>query len=238
MILVGFESEWIRPSTLHIIQDILAKHPFDFFMGSLHHTHTHPIDYDRATYEKAREAAGGSDERLFQDYFDAQYEMLQALRPPVVGHFDLIRLLSDHRDLAFPGMEGVWERINRNLDFIASYGGILELNASGLRKGLAEPYPCLPICQVRHTASPRGPANLTQRFLRVGGRFAMSDDSHDVGQIGTNYARLLEYISKVGIEEVYYADKDAAPRDGRFNAGFSRIAVEELVELPFWHKVR
>lgn len=222
-ILVGFESEWIRPSTLQIVQDIFAKFPFDFFVGSVHHTHTHPIDYDRATYEKAREAAGGSDERLFEDYFDAQHEMLQALRPPVVGHFDLIRLLSDHRDLAFPSMEGVWQRIDRNLDFIASYGGILELNASGLRKGLAEPYPCLPICQ---------------RFLRVGGRFAMSDDSHDVGQIGTNYARMLEYMSKAGINEVYCANKDAAPKDGRFKAGFSRIAVEDLVRLPFWNKVR
>lgn len=79
--------------------------------------------------------------------------MLQVLRPPIVGHFDLIRLLSDHRDLEFKAMEGVWERIERNLEFVASYGGILELNSSGLRKGLAEPYPCLPICQARHTAS-------------------------------------------------------------------------------------
>lgn len=118
-------------------------------MGSLHHTHTIPIDFDRATYEKARDVAGGTDERLFEDYFDSQYEMLQALRPPLVGHFDLIRLLSDHRDAEFKDMQGVWERIQRNLEYIASYGGILELNSSGLRKGLAEPYPCLLICQVR-----------------------------------------------------------------------------------------
>jgi histidinol-phosphatase (PHP family) len=152
-ILIGFESEWIRASTLHAIQNILAKSPFDFFMGSIHHTHTYPIDYDRALYDKAREAAGGTDERLFEDYFDSQYEMLQALQPPIVGHFDLIRLLSDHRDSEFKDMKGVWERIERNLKFAASYGGILELNASGLRKGLAAPYPCLPICQVCHTAS-------------------------------------------------------------------------------------
>jgi histidinol-phosphatase (PHP family) len=51
-------------------------------------------------------------------------------------------------------MIGVWKRIERNLEHIASYGGRLELNSSGLRKGLAEPYPCLPICQVCHTAPP------------------------------------------------------------------------------------
>jgi histidinol-phosphatase (PHP family) len=153
-LLIGFESEWIRPSTLQLIQGILNKYSFDFFMGSIHHTHTFPIDYDRATYEKAREQAGGTDEKLFEDYFDSQFELLKALRPPVVGHFDLIRLLSDHRDADFKDMTHVWDKIHRNLEYVASYGGRLELNASGLRKGLAEPYPCLPICQVRHTAYP------------------------------------------------------------------------------------
>jgi histidinol-phosphatase (PHP family) len=135
-ILIGFESEYIRPSTLQLIRGILDKYTFDFFMGSIHHTHTIPIDYDRVMYEQARDKAGGTDERLFEDYFDSQLEMLQELRPPVVGHFDLIRL----------------EKIQRNLEYVASYGGLLELNSSGLRKGLAEPYPCLPICQVCHTA--------------------------------------------------------------------------------------
>jgi histidinol-phosphatase (PHP family) len=151
-ILIGFETEWIRPSTLELIRRVREKYPFDFFMGSVHHVHTIPIDYDREMYEQARDKAGGTDERLFEDYFDAQLEMLQELRPPVVGHLDLIRLLSDHRDDEFKGMAGVWQKIERNLDFIASYGGLLELNSAGLRKGLAEPYPCLPICQVSHTA--------------------------------------------------------------------------------------
>jgi histidinol-phosphatase (PHP family) len=151
-ILIGFESEYIRPSTLQIVQGLLDKYTFDFFMGSLHHTHTIPIDFDRPMYEQARAKAGGTDERLFEDYFDSQYEMLRALQPPVVGHFDLIRLLSDHRDADFKDMNRVWDKVRRNLDFVASYGGRLELNSSGLRKGLAEPYPCLPICQVRHTA--------------------------------------------------------------------------------------
>ncbi|KAF1960591.1 histidinol-phosphatase [Byssothecium circinans] len=219
-ILIGFESEWIRPSTLQTIRDVLTKYSFDFFVGSLHHTHAIPIDFDRETYEKAREAAGGTDEKLFQDYFDSQLEMLQTLQPPVVGHFDLIRLLSDHRDTDFKDMNGVWEKIQRNLKFIASYGGILEVNASALRKGLAEPYPCMPICQL---------------FLRMGGRFVMSDDSHSIDQIGTNYTRLLNFIQKAGIEEIMYADSDAPPRDGRFpNAGFSSIAIDDLVQHPFW----
>ncbi|KAJ4360491.1 uncharacterized protein N0V89_001056 [Didymosphaeria variabile] len=218
-LLIGFESEWIRPSTHQLIQAIFKKHAFDFFMGSIHHCHTIPIDFDRATYEQARAAAGGTDERLFEDYFDEQYEMLQALKPPVVGHFDLIRLLSDHRDADFEGMEGVWKRMQRNLEYIASYSGVLELNSAGLRKGLAEPYPCSPVCLA---------------FLRMGGRFVMSDDSHGTDQVGTNYPRLLKFIQKVGIGEVFYVDKDATPTDSRCSAGFSSITVDNLVRLPFW----
>jgi histidinol-phosphatase (PHP family) len=220
-LLIAFESEWIRPSSLDIINRILDKYEFDFFMGSIHHTHTIPIDFDRAMYEQAREKAGGTDERLFEDYFDEQYDMLQELKPPVVGHFDLIRLLSDHRDTAFEGMDGVWKRMQRNLEFIASYGGLLEFNSAGLRKGLAEPYPCLPV---------------TKMFLDLGGGFVLSDDSHGIEQIGTNYPRLLDYVQKTGTETIHFAARGCGERiDSRFpSAGFSTIAVADLARLPFW----
>jgi histidinol-phosphatase (PHP family) len=147
-ILIGFESEWIRPSSLKLIQTLLGKHTFDFFVGSVHHVHTISIDFDRPKYEDARLKAGGTDERLFEDYFDSQYSMLQAIQPPVVGHFDLIRLLSDEREKGFKRWGGVWKRIQRNLEYVVSYGGVLELNSSALRKGMSEPYPCLEICEV------------------------------------------------------------------------------------------
>lgn len=111
--------------------------------------HTVPIDYDREMYERARELAGGSDERLFEDYFDAQLDMLQQLKPLVVGHFDLIRLKSDDMERSFRSWPGVWSRVLRNLDFIAGYGGLLEINGAALRKGMSEPYPKGEICKVR-----------------------------------------------------------------------------------------
>ena len=147
-ILLGFESEWIRPASLDIIEKLLAKHRFDIFIGSVHHVHTIPIDFDDATYRQARDVAAGTDEKLFEDYFDAQYEMLQALRPPIVGHFDLIRLKSDEPDRVWTTMPTAWAKIMRNLGFVATYGGVLELNTSALRKGLQQPYPRAEICDV------------------------------------------------------------------------------------------
>jgi histidinol-phosphatase (PHP family) len=153
-IFIGFESEWIRPSTNDDVQEVLRTYAdsLELFIGSIHHVLETPIDYDREKYELAREKAGGTDEKLFVQYFTEMTAMLHALKPPVVGHFDLIRLKSDTPDTQFEGMEDVWEIIRRNLDYIASYGGILEINSAALRKGLVEPYPSLPICEVSHTA--------------------------------------------------------------------------------------
>lgn len=130
------------------MHSLLAIPGTDFFIGSVHHVHEIPIDFDRALYAKAREAAGGTDEKLFEDYFDAQHQMLIALKPPVVGHFDLIRLLSDDPNVELESMLGVWERVVRNLECIVKQGGLLEVNSSALRKGLREPYPGRSICQV------------------------------------------------------------------------------------------
>lgn len=148
-LLIGFEGEWIRPSTFPLIQNFRKKFNFDLFVGSVHHVHAIPIDYDRTKYEEARDKSGGTDERLFEDYYDSQLEMLQKLNPPVVGHFDLIRLMSDDGNRTFTQWNGVWSRIVRNLKLIAENGGVIELNSSALRKGLSEAYPKVEICQVR-----------------------------------------------------------------------------------------
>ena len=148
-ILVGFEGEWIREQSLSLIEERLSKHRVDLIVGSVHHVHTIPIDFDKAMYVQARERSGGTDESIFGDYFDAQLDMLKAVKPPVVGHFDLIRLYSNDANRNWKDVgSNIWEKILRNLRFIADYGGFLEINSSALRKGMNEPYPKIEICQV------------------------------------------------------------------------------------------
>ena len=147
-ILVGFEADWIRPSSKGAIEDLLSRYSLDTMVGSVHHVHGIPIDFDRAMYQSARKASGGSDETLFGDYFDAQLAMLEAIRPPLVGHFDLIRRESDNRNTNWKSYDRVWPKILRNLRFISSYGGMIEINTAALRLGMSEPYPRKEICQV------------------------------------------------------------------------------------------
>lgn len=149
---------------------------------------TIPIDYDAAFYAKAREAAGGSEERLFEDYFDAQFEMLSALKPRVVGHFDLIRLLASKPNASMKEMNGVWEKVIRNLRLIVEQGGLMEINSAGLRKGLEEPYPMRCVCE---------------EFIGMEGKLTLSDDSHGIAHVGTNYGRAIGYLEGLGVKEVW-----------------------------------
>lgn len=122
-ILVGFESEGI--SDLYHEKTVLLKknYKFDLVVGSVHHVHRVPIDYDRPRWEQAarisvananaRVLAHGNEttssvttadpenvsdlvltRALYNDYFDLQYSMLQQTQPSIVGHFDLIRLFA------------------------------------------------------------------------------------------------------------------------------------------------
>ncbi|EMC91196.1 hypothetical protein BAUCODRAFT_127110 [Baudoinia panamericana UAMH 10762] len=221
-IFVGFEGEWIREASLTTIQRLLEKYELDLFVGSVHHVRTIPIDYDIAMYHDARSAAGGTDELIFEHYFDSQYAMLQALQPPVVGHFDLIRLKSDSPNGSFRAMSGVWDKAIRNLKYIAEYGGILELNSSSLRKGMVEAYPQVEMCQV---------------FLELGGRFTLSDDSHGIDQVGLNYDRMFSCIEKAGIDKLWRLTRarPACPTDARFpEVEWHAESTSELRRHTFW----
>ncbi|KAJ5902737.1 hypothetical protein N7495_003265 [Penicillium taxi] len=224
-IIIGFEIDWIRPESKILIDRSLARFPFEFFVGSIHHMHTVPIDFDRPMYERARELAGGTDERLFEDYFDYQLDMLQHLKPLVVGHFDLIRLKSDDMEATFTQWPDVWSKILRNLDFITSYGGMLEINGAALRKGMREPYPKAEICK---------------EFLARGGRFCLSDDSHGVEQVSLNFHLVLNFLDTVGISSVHYLqlaeslELSTAP-DSRFPlTQIASVSTEDLKQMAFW----
>lgn len=120
----------------------------DYFIGSLHHVNAIPIDYSREMYVDAMKSAGPDEESMYARYYDQQHEMLTALEPRVVGHFDLVRLMSENPGRDVRLWKGVWEKIVRNLEVVKGYGGLLECNSSALRKGLDEPYPCRPIAEV------------------------------------------------------------------------------------------
>ncbi|KKP02604.1 histidinol-phosphatase (PHP family) [Trichoderma harzianum] len=199
-IIIAFEAEFIRPSYAPLVQALFDASPHvDYFIGSVHHVHSIPIDYDKATYAAAVAASGGSEERLYEDYYDLQYDMLRALKPRIVGHFDLIRLMSEDPGRDVRQWKGVWEKIRRNLEYAAKIGAWLECNSAALRKGLDEPYPGRII---------------SEEWLKLGGKFTLSDDSHGIAQVATNYSRALTFLESLGVKHVWTFERKNHPEAG------------------------
>ena len=243
--LVGMEIDWIRPSSLQDIQGILSTHKLDLFVGSVHHVHEIPTDYSRELYLEARTKSGGTDEHLFQDYFDLQLNMLKALRPPIVGHFDVIRLLSDNPNESMAKWPGVWEKVLRNLDFVVEYGGVLEMNSAALRKGLDEPYPKGDICKVsvrsfidQIMCKELTKSAVSKQFIEKGGQFTISDDCHDITQVATHYQEMFRFIDKIGMDTITVFEihpPTATAGDSRFpGLVASRLQLADLKRQPFF----
>ncbi|KAL2121451.1 hypothetical protein VTJ04DRAFT_5478 [Mycothermus thermophilus] len=232
-ILVGFETEFIRADEYApLIRELALHGDIDYLVGSLHHVRGVPIDFSREMYAaavractgKKDEGSGGSgedyddneEEALWTTYLDEQLAMLQAVKPRVVGHFDVVRLLSKQpqRDLrtAWDKKDGVWSKVLRNLEVVREYGGWLECNTSALRKGLPEPYP---------------KREIAEAWLGMGGRFTFSDDSHGIAQVGTNYLRGLEYLEGLGVKEVWTMERQVA-EDGSKRLLEKAVSIEEF----------
>lgn len=45
--------------------------------------------------------------------------------------------------------------------------------------------------------------HLIQKYLSLGGKFTLSDDSHGISQVATNYTRALTYLESLGITELW-----------------------------------
>jgi len=180
-VFVGFETETCSGGIAHAqaLMDIFAP---DYIVGSVHHVKDIPFDYSEAYYREATAHCGGLD-ALYLDYFDAQYAMIDALAPRVVGHFDIIRIHdADYRSrIRHPP---IWEKIVRNLELIKKLKLILDFNLRPLTRGEREPYLSGPILNLA---------------CEMGIDIVPGDDSHGVDTIGAHMPAAIEILQRAGV---------------------------------------
>ncbi len=180
---VGFETEYYGPEPLAQIQSAIEQFKPEVIVASVHHVRDIPIDLSPESYQKARTLCGGMEE-LWGTYLDQQLDLFGFLQrysqeiPVVAGHFDLLRLLGREFCLT----EAVWERIRRNVARASEVGIVFEVNSRALKKGLAEPYPSLPILQ---------------EIRRQGGSITFGDDSHGPRDVGLYLAEAQAFAAQV-----------------------------------------
>ncbi|KAI0046325.1 histidinol phosphate phosphatase H [Auriscalpium vulgare] len=210
-IIVGLETENISPLDIDKLSELLVRHDhrIDYVVGSVHHVHGVPIDFDLPTFQRClatlpiaqdtplEDIDGRRQSLLLDMYFDAQYDLLQAVKPEIIGHIDLCRLYTP--SLHFRDYPSAWVRLERNIKFAVAYGALFEANAAALRKGWATAYPG---------------ADVVELILQHGGRFALSDDSHGPHAVGLNYGRLRDYLLRAGVRELWALERSKVPNPG------------------------
>ncbi len=179
-ILVGFETEGCTGYVEHVNRLRNQFQP-DYIVGSVHHVRDICIDGRPEWYAQAVAETGGI-EALFCEYFDQQYELIEELKPEVVGHFDLIRMHDkDYRQrLEIPRIK---KRIRRNLERIRDLGSILDFNLRALEKGGSEPYVSRSILEMARD---------------LGVPCVPGDDSHGVAGVGLHLEKGIEILTQAG----------------------------------------
>lgn len=185
-LLVGFETEALpEDSWPRAMADVAAQHPFDFFIGSVHSVNGTYVDYKPELTRNLEHDLGGWD-NLCIAYFDQVAELVGVLRPPVVGHIDLVRRFKGD-DFAFSPR--VWPHIERALDVVRSVGALLELNAAPARKGFGPVYPAREILDLA---------------FRMNVDVTLSDDSHGVSSVGGGLDACVRAASNAGYKQLHY----------------------------------
>ncbi|CAG8728355.1 5262_t:CDS:2, partial [Cetraspora pellucida] len=223
-LLVGLESENITSSSTIEIKNLISQYNLDYLVGSVHHAHETPIDFDLQTFEIALSKSATSnnlfesnvnslEENLFASYFDAQYQLLKDLKPMVVGHFDVIRIFRPNFELT----DFLFKKIERNIEFVVEYGGLFEINSAGFKK-LQCAYPQKDILKL---------------IIEKGGKLTISDDCHSPQSVGMNYHKLYDYLKEFSINELYYLDIDLEkPKQDR------KVVVKVMTNVldhEFWN---
>lgn len=245
-IIIGTEIEACNFEHIKYAKDVLNdnKNIIKFCVGSIHHINQIPIDIDQQNWNKALKSFDNNIKNMLLSYFEAQYVMIKNLQPLVIGHFDLFKLFlpSDlevdpntgycnfdkNNDQKLVSLNDVsyidlWDDIKnlmiRNLKYIESYGGVIEINTSALRKGLKEPYPSKQV------------VDLVKQYC--GARFVLSDDAHAVSHVGVCYLEALAYIrDSLQLDKMFYLHQEDEA------VIVKSISIDQFIANEFWSSLK
>ncbi len=184
-VLRGFEAEVVpTASYAEVMRAYRSIFDFDYMVGSVHYVDEIAIDGELDEFERALEGLSGL-ERLAVRYYDTVSEMVESLRPEVVGHLDLIKLHG--RRFGPLDSSAVRAAADSTLEVIRRHDCILDLNTAGYRKGLGAPYPA---------------PWLVKRAQLLGIGFCFGDDSHSPADVGAGLEPARSYLLQNGVNHI------------------------------------
>ena len=163
------QEDWIR--------ELAARHPWDYFIGSVHYVSD---SWDIDNPAKLSEWKNRDAFEVWSAYFDRLTLAAETKLFEIIGHADLPKKFG-HRPERDCGP--LFERF---LNAAAKSGCALDINTAGLRKDCREIYPSR---QLLELAFQRGVA------------IAFGSDAHAPGEVGMNFAEAVRLVRAVGYTE-------------------------------------
>jgi histidinol-phosphatase (PHP family) len=163
--LPGYE-DWIR--------DLAARHPWDYFIGSVHYvSESWAIDSPYALSNwKDRDPF-----EVWTAYFERLTMAAESKLFDIIGHADLCK------KFCFYPKEDCGPLFTRFLEAARRAGVAIELNTSGLRKDCQEIYPSL---------------RIARQAAELGIPITFGSDAHAPGEVGLNFAEAVQLARKAG----------------------------------------
>ena len=183
-VFVGYETERLPPGDWRArMLALRASAPFDYVVGSVHDVDGVWIDSSPSQTQAVAERLGGT-EALHQRYFEALADLVESIRPDVVGHLDVVRKFEPAGATFGPRATRAIERV---LEAARAFGCAIDVNCGAWRRGLGPVYPR---------------PEILRRVGAMGLRVTLGDDSHGVDSVGVGLEACLEAIRAAGIDRV------------------------------------
>lgn len=179
-ILLGYEVDFMQ--NIPMLDEVLnAK--VDYLIGSIHFLEprvkteddNEPWGFDNpefiGKYEKK------DIDEIWEDYFDVVKAMAKSAKFDIVGHLDLIKVFKflPKKDIKSIALAALKEIKKSNM--------VIEVNAAGLRKPIAQPYPSKELLEV---------------IYELDIPITFSSDAHSVDQIGFSYEEVTSLAREIG----------------------------------------
>ena len=172
---LALEVDYI-PGQERRLAEILARHQWDYLLGSVHFLGDWGFDDERYLDEYARRDVNA----VYLQFFDLLGQAAESGLFDVMTHPDLPKKFG-HRPRGDLG-----DAQRRLAERLARADVAIEVNTSGLRKPVGEIYPSL---------------ELLTLFRQAGVPATLSSDSHRPQDVGADYDRALEHLRRAGYRE-------------------------------------
>lgn len=156
------------------IRELAARHPWDYFIGSVHYVSD---SWDLDNPKKISEWRGRDSFEVWSVYFERLTKAAESQLFEIIGHVDLAKKFCFYPQQDCTGLFRTF------LDAAKQSGAAIELNTAGLRKDCKEIYPSRQILQLAHET-------------RVPITFA--SDAHAPQEVGMNFAEAVQLARSAG----------------------------------------